>query len=395
MLLEYLPVPIVSEKASQTISVQSLIQTFQKKTEDKTTPETNGLTLKPLADGRILIDAKSVPCGIAFEKAFGCIGFQELSYKPTEYASDLKGKIQPPVLIGDEHPDSVVASGATGYIQMLPENDGTVVKRAFGLDYGDGGEPGFIGARAIVHEANVLSALGKIQDANGSQNIVQLHGSGVTEQGEPFALLEHLKGGSLDDRIPEKSGLAPEQLSIFADGFLSGVAFLQRYNIIHQDLKSDNIMFRDKATNEPVIIDFDSATAHSGIAAENENGTTTGFIAGGAQQLQPYERFIPDGEMTVKIDSWAAGLLLLKATIGGNKHDQFMQSLHADKERGLGDQNKVDRLLNGALKDIPENYAQAIKGLLRVDIDERLSASEAQKIVTQTPPSSLDLKIYS
>ena len=240
----------------------------------------------------------------------------------------------------------------------------------------------FVGQNLIVHEARILSALAHFKDAKGAKNIIECRGSGITEQGEPFLILEEMLGGTADDRIPEDHGMEKPQLKAFTKGVLSGIAFLQKRNIIHQDLKANNILFRDNDSDVPVICDFDTASAHEGIASDHEDGQNHGYRHGGSPEIQPPEVFNINGEKTGKIDSWNGGTLLLQAAVGKAAQQEFLNDTAAFRAQDAHpDQEVLDALLEVRLGETPENMRAVIKGLLKVDLNERLTGEQALALI--------------
>lgn len=65
---------------------------------------------------------------------------------------------------------------------------------------------------------------------------------------------------SLCKLAQHKKKLSLENIREFMSGLLSGLTHLSRYDIVHRDLKLDNIVLRRMDSFEPVIIDFGLAT---------------------------------------------------------------------------------------------------------------------------------------
>jgi serine/threonine protein kinase len=79
-----------------------------------------------------------------------------------------------------------------------------------------------------------------------------------------FSLEEYLDGGTLTDQIQDV--LLPKQVTLgYAITLVSAVAYLMNVNIVHRDIKPDNIMFR-RGNASPVLVDLGIARDLSGTS---------------------------------------------------------------------------------------------------------------------------------
>ncbi|MBI5057216.1 MAG: protein kinase [Nitrospirae bacterium] len=70
---------------------------------------------------------------------------------------------------------------------------------------------------------------------------------------QPFLVMEHIPGGSLESRLPE-SPLPPDEAAAIGAKTAKALHDLHRQRVIHLDLTPDNILFRK--SGEAVLIDF-------------------------------------------------------------------------------------------------------------------------------------------
>lgn len=68
-----------------------------------------------------------------------------------------------------------------------------------------------------------------------------------------YQIEEYLSGGTLSDRI---GSLNPQTIASLAQTLAGALHHVASHNLVHRDLKPDNIMFRDSSHNNPVIVDF-------------------------------------------------------------------------------------------------------------------------------------------
>ncbi len=345
-------------------------------------PADSPLRVEQHDDGTMIIDSHSVPATISPTRPNQQDQDDRVTFQPTPNSLNVEGLITPPMDGRQNRLQSVFATGATGYLQKFPDIEDSVIKRPYIHREGPGEPVQFVGGHLIAHEAKILTALSQFKEAKGASNIIDYRGSGVTEFGEPFLIMEEMLGGTAAERIPDEHGMEEQQLNNFAKGLLSGMGFLQKRNVIHQDLKADNILFRDNDSEVPVISDFDTASSTVGVAADHEVGHGHGYQRGGSPEIQPPEAFEPESPKTGKIDSWNGGILMLQAAVGTNARNDFINdTFHFRLENGVRDQVEFDAILEAHTQGVPENIKAAIKGMLRIDLDERLTAEQALALV--------------
>ncbi len=69
-----------------------------------------------------------------------------------------------------------------------------------------------------------------------------------------FFLEEYLDGGTLSDKIRHHT-LSPGKVKEYAIALVQALDYLRRINLVHRDIKPDNIMFRGNS-DVPVLVDF-------------------------------------------------------------------------------------------------------------------------------------------
>lgn len=70
-----------------------------------------------------------------------------------------------------------------------------------------------------------------------------------------FFLEEYLDGGTLSDKIRNGVLLSPDIVKEYAISLIQALDYLRGINLVHRDIKPDNIMFR-KNFDAPVLVDF-------------------------------------------------------------------------------------------------------------------------------------------
>ena len=104
-----------------------------------------------------------------------------------------------------------------------------------------------------------------------------------------YCLSELLTGGTLVDKIKKVGRFSEHQSLTLAKQLLEVLAYLESQNIIHRDLKLENILFKNKFFSSGVaLVDFGFATKQSEYNKLFSRCGTPGFVAPEIYLDQPY-----------------------------------------------------------------------------------------------------------
>ena len=105
-------------------------------------------------------------------------------------------------------------------------------------------------AKYFSREPEIISAI-------NHPNIVRVMGSGLTEEGVPYFVMEHLDGISLDHKLANNNTLPIQEAMHIAMQICDAIHAAHIKGIIHRDLKPENIFLLDiPYLNFVKIIDF-------------------------------------------------------------------------------------------------------------------------------------------
>jgi tRNA A-37 threonylcarbamoyl transferase component Bud32 len=99
-------------------------------------------------------------------------------------------------------------------------------------------------------------------------------------QGRPFIVMEHLTGGSLEDRLRREGAQPPERALAWLEQAAAALDAAHRHGIVHRDVKPANLLLNERG--EVRVADFGIASA-----AGFESLTLTGTVLGTAGYLSP------------------------------------------------------------------------------------------------------------
>lgn len=141
-------------------------------------------------------------------------------------------------------------------------------------------------------------------------NIIPVHESGYTDDGEGYIVMELAPGGSLRARLDEEGPLGWEEAIGIAIAMAGAAQAAHDQGVLHRDIKPDNILI--DGYGNPRLTDF-------GIAAVASNATattsTTATLAHAAPEL------LEGQTSTVAVDIYAIGSTFYNLVMG---HPPFM-----------------------------------------------------------------------
>ena len=138
-------------------------------------------------------------------------------------------------------------------------------------------------------------------------NITHLYDYGHSE-GRPYIVLEYLPGGTLEDRLRERTPLPDGETREIAAGIAAGLAHAHARGIVHRDLKPANVLFDEDG--RPKLADFGLAQ----MAANEGTLTEAGTLLGTAAYISPEQA---RGEpATAASDVYSFGVILYRLLTG-------------------------------------------------------------------------------
>ena len=137
-------------------------------------------------------------------------------------------------------------------------------------------------------------------------NIVQLFDYGEAE-GRPYIVLEHLPGGSLEDRLAARRPLPDDETTRVASDIAAGLAHAHERGVVHRDLKPANVLF--DAEGRAKIADFGIAQLTGAVTL-----TDAGTVLGTAAYISPEQTY--GDPTTPATDVYSFGVVLYRMLTG-------------------------------------------------------------------------------
>ncbi len=222
----------------------------------------------------------------------------------------------------------------------------------------------------FIREAQAASAI-------GHPNIVEIHDVGREDDDTVFIVMELLEGRSLKDVIEEDGRLESDFAVFVALQVLSALVVAHDLDIIHRDMKPDNIFVTTNAEGQQEIKLLDFGIAKIQGDMEGDQGLTkTGTVLGTPSYMSPEQARGKD--IDHRIDIWAVGVILYEMLSGylpysGNSYNEIigeilmetaipLKQIEPDLPRGL--LVAVDKAMSKNRDHRFENAADMIRSLM-------------------------------
>lgn len=130
-------------------------------------------------------------------------------------------------------------------------------------------------------------------------NVVRFY-TGFEDAAHVYSIMELCPNGTLGDLLHHRGTLAEPEVRYYMSQLLDALQFLKEENVIHRDLKPDNIMI--SANMKLQVGDF-------GLACSlKERGEVRQSLCGTPNYMAP-EVFGDDG-YSYEVDMWALGVIM-------------------------------------------------------------------------------------
>ena len=148
---------------------------------------------------------------------------------------------------------------------------------------------------------------------------------------------------------------------------INGLEYLHNKNIIHSDIKTDNILF--SKDNILKIADF-GLSFYLNDKKDNKIGGTMSFIS---PELLLISLNGKDGHNTFESDIWACGIILYeiltcKRAFQINSGKKLLEEL-----------NNIEKYINNLPKDTDKDAKDLIRQILTIEPEKRITIKEIKK----------------
>ncbi len=144
---------------------------------------------------------------------------------------------------------------------------------------------------------------------------VRVYDFGKSELGDPFIVMELLRGESLADFIERRVRFRPEEAVALLLPVVSAVAAAHAKGIVHRDLKPENIVLvQQDGVTVPKVVDF--GIAKIATRTEKRASSTGGQILGSPDYMSPEQARGETERVDPRSDVWSLGIVLYELLAG-------------------------------------------------------------------------------
>ncbi|XP_065838371.1 serine/threonine-protein kinase 33-like [Oscarella lobularis] len=189
-----------------------------------------------------------------------------------------------------------------------------------------------------------------------------------------FLVLEYCEGGELQDLFKEKGHFAEDEVRTIVRRLTDAVAYMHQNNMVHRDLKLENILLRGR--NDDSDDSFDIKLADFGLSyikgesdAVMEGGTMMQSMCGTPLYMAP--EVLRNHNYSKQCDIWSIGVIMYTLLCG-------QQPFRSDEEGMLYDLIKTGKVTfeEDVWTTVSSSAKDLIRGMIQVNPADRMSARE-------------------
>lgn len=167
--------------------------------------------------------------------------------------------------------------------------------------------PGFASPsmlKRFQHESQILGRL-------HHPGIAQVHEAGLADDGQPFFVMEFIRGVPLDAYARHRAQTLPARLELLAR-VCDAVQHAHDQGVVHRDLKPANILVEE--SGQPKVLDFGVARATDADLLTGAGLTQTGQLLGTPNYMSPEQVTGDPAAIDHRADVYALGVILFELT---------------------------------------------------------------------------------
>src|SRR3954468_16568946 len=221
------------------------------------------------------------------------------------------------------------------------------------------------------------SAAGRV----GNPHIVETFDAGVLDTGEPYLVMEILRGEPLSARIARGRMPIAEVVDLVGQA-AAGVHAAHAAGIVHRDLKPDNLFITDGADGRPFVKILDFGISKFDPQKTGGLELTQEGAALGTPYYMPPEQIRGEGSLDARADVYALGVILYEC-LSGVRPFEAETLAHLAIFIHTGQPTPIATLR----PDLPPGFAELVHTAMAMDRGKRMqSAAELRQALERFGP---------
>ncbi|MFN8179717.1 MAG: serine/threonine-protein kinase [bacterium] len=148
-------------------------------------------------------------------------------------------------------------------------------------------------------------------------NIAVVYDAGVTDEGDPYFVMEHVAGPSITRYADDRRLGVEDRLRLFQQ-LCDAIQHAHQKGVIHRDLKPSNVLVAHVGGKPLVkVIDFGVAKALGARFTEETFQTQAGVVIGTPEYMSPEQASASPLGVDTRTDVYSLGVILYELLVGG------------------------------------------------------------------------------
>ncbi|OMJ75331.1 hypothetical protein SteCoe_25525 [Stentor coeruleus] len=208
----------------------------------------------------------------------------------------------------------------------------------------------------VFKESIVLSKL-------NHHKIIRFHEM-LEDENNFYIITELCEGGSLKDRLKKSNRFTEKKTLDILKQVLEGVEYLHSQNVVHLDIKLENVLLVDISSDNIKIADF-------GCSRYIQPGEILKDYCGTLYYLAPD---VINENYTEKADIWSCGILALIMLTGNYPFSGKSKDEIKEKIKTITTSQLIEKISHVSLET-----QNLIREILETDMNKRITAEKARK----------------